>query len=86
MASRFHTKPLDVAPKVFVGNLPFLDTREEDVTAHFERAGRVLKVEMPRDPTGGSGRIKGYAFVTFEDFDAMHDAIDKVCAAGWLLD
>ncbi|KAF6260256.1 hypothetical protein COO60DRAFT_1507563, partial [Scenedesmus sp. NREL 46B-D3] len=66
----------DAAPKIFVGNIPYTTT-DEDVKAHFEVCGRVQEVLIPRDP---EQRIKGYGFITFEDFDSMDRAIRKVCA------
>lgn len=33
-------------------------------------------LQMPRDPH--NNRSKGYGFVTFEDFDSMEKAINKV--------
>uniref|UniRef100_A0A383WI16 RRM domain-containing protein n=1 Tax=Tetradesmus obliquus TaxID=3088 RepID=A0A383WI16_TETOB len=67
-------KKADAAPKVFVGNIPYT-TSDEEVKAHFESAGRVQEVLIPRDP---EGRIKGFGFITFEDFDSMERAIRKM--------
>lgn len=70
----FEKKHADAAPKIFIGNIPYT-TSDEEVKAHFETCGRVQEVLIPRDP---EQRIKGFGFVTFEDFDSMDRAIRKV--------
>eukprot|EP00775_Hariotina_reticulata_P009508 gene9508-9672_t len=69
-------RPLDSAPKVFVGNLPYNIT-ESDFRGHFESCGSITEVLMPRDHANDN-RPKGYGFVTFEDFDSMDKAISKL--------
>eukprot|EP00879_Flechtneria_rotunda_P006570 GHRR01006903.1.p1 GENE.GHRR01006903.1~~GHRR01006903.1.p1 ORF type:complete len:111 (+),score=15.43 GHRR01006903.1:178-510(+) len=69
-------RPLDAAPKIFVGNIPY-DVSEDEIRGYFERIGKVTEVLLPRD-VHNNGRTKGYGFVTFEDFDSMDKAIDKV--------
>eukprot|EP00878_Enallax_costatus_P035727 GHUV01039936.1.p1 GENE.GHUV01039936.1~~GHUV01039936.1.p1 ORF type:complete len:208 (-),score=38.64 GHUV01039936.1:220-843(-) len=72
---RPRTKELDSAPKVFVGNLAH-DTEESEFRAHFEPCGKIVEVLMPRDPH--TSRSKGYGFITFEDFESMDKAINKM--------
>jgi cold-inducible RNA-binding protein len=61
--------------KVFVGNLSFDITREELVEA-FGEAGRVVDVKVPTDRE--TGRPRGFAFVEFEDEDAVRRSIEQM--------
>jgi cold-inducible RNA-binding protein len=61
--------------KVFVGNLSFDVTREELVEA-FGEAGRVVDVKVPTDRE--TGRPRGFAFVEFEDEDAVRRSIEQM--------
>lgn len=49
--------------QLFVGNLAFSTTKEE-LEAAFEKHGKVVEVKIPIDRD--SGRVRGFAFVTFE--------------------
>lgn len=53
--------------KVFVGGIPNKASREE-LFALFARYGRLQDVSLPVKP---SGENKGYAFVTFEQNEAL---------------
>lgn len=70
--------------KVFVGGLPSSVT-EEDLSIYFERYGRVNEVELLRDRE--TNRLRGFAFVTFDDEDSAdkciqrrsHEICKKIC-------
>jgi RNA recognition motif-containing protein len=64
-----------ISKKVFVGNLSFDVTREELVEA-FNEAGRVLDAKVPTDRE--TGRPRGFAFVEFEDEDAVQRCIQQM--------
>lgn len=70
--------------KVFVGGLPSSIT-EDDLKTYFERYGRVNEVELLRDRE--TNRLRGFAFVTFEEEDSAdkciqrrsHEICKKIC-------
>jgi len=70
--------------KVFVGGLPSSAT-EDDLRSHFERYGRVNEIELLRDRE--TNRLRGFAFVTFDDEDSAdkciqrrsHEICKKIC-------
>lgn len=63
-----------MAAKVFVGNLPFSTTSNELETL-FSQVGGIREVFLPMDRM--TGRPRGFAFVEFEDPDAVAQAIEK---------
>ena len=58
--------------KIFVGNLPFTVTPDE-LKHLFSEAGNILGINIRSDR--GTGRSKGFAFVTFESAEQAHRAI-----------
>jgi len=58
-----------------VGNLSFDVTREELIEA-FSEAGRVVDAKVPTDRE--TGRPRGFAFVEFEEEDAVPRCIEKL--------
>ena len=59
--------------KMFIGGIKD-DTTEDDIRNTFSGFGNLTKVELITDK--GTGKAKGFCFVTFDD----HDAVDKyVC-------
>jgi len=70
--------------KVFVGGLPSSVT-DDDLRSYFERYGRVSEVELLRDRE--TNRLRGFAFVTFDDEDSAdkciqrrsHEICKKIC-------
>ena len=70
--------------KVFVGGLPSSVT-EDDLRSYFESYGRVNEIELLRDRE--SNRLRGFAFVTFDDEDSAdkciqrrsHEICKKIC-------
>ena len=60
--------------KIFVGGLPSTIT-EEELRKYFERYGRVNEIELLRDRD--SNRLRGFAFVTFDDEDSADKCIQK---------
>jgi len=60
--------------KVFVGGLAW-ETRKEGVRSYFERFGEILEAVVIMDK--GTGRSKGYGFVTFREPEAaMSSCLD----------
>lgn len=57
--------------KLFVGNISF-DASEDDVKAVFNECDGVVEVAIPKDRE--SGRMRGFAFITFESDDAASQA------------
>ncbi|CAG8460154.1 1554_t:CDS:2 [Acaulospora morrowiae] len=57
---------------VFVANLP-LDIKKEELSKHFESAGTPISVRLITDKK--SRRLKGYAFVEFDNPQAMKRAL-----------
>jgi len=70
--------------KIFVGGLPSTIS-EEDLTNYFQQFGRVNEVELLR--CRETNRLRGFAFVTFDDEDCAdkciqrrtHEICKKVC-------
>lgn len=60
---------------IFVGNLPY-DTSEEALEGLFSQFGPVARVKILTDRD--SGRSRGIAFVTMDDFRAANDAIKEL--------
>ncbi len=58
--------------QLFVGNLAFSTTKEE-LEASFSTFGTVLEVKIPVDRD--TGRVRGFAFVTFETQQAAEKAL-----------
>ncbi|KAL6089810.1 hypothetical protein STEG23_025758 [Scotinomys teguina] len=56
--------------KIFVGGLKE-DTEEDHLRDYFEQHGKIEVIEIMTDR--GSGKKRGFAFVTFDD----HDSVDK---------
>ena len=57
--------------KIFVGGIKE-DTEEHHLRGYFERYGKTEMTEIVTD--WGSGKKRGFAFVTFDD----HDSVDKM--------
>ncbi|MEE6472025.1 hypothetical protein FKM82_009441 [Ascaphus truei] len=57
--------------KIFVGGIKE-DTEEHHLRDYFEQYGKIEVVEIMTDR--GSGKKRGFAFITFED----HDSVDKI--------
>ncbi|KAE8626902.1 hypothetical protein XENTR_v10006796 [Xenopus tropicalis] len=57
--------------KIFVGGIKE-DTEEHHLREYFEQYGKIEVIEIMTDR--GSGKKRGFAFVTFED----HDSVDKI--------
>ncbi len=64
-----------ISRKVFVGNLSFDVTREELIEA-FGEAGRVVDAKLPTDRE--TGRPRGFAFVEFEDEEAVKRCVEQM--------
>ena len=70
--------------KVFVGGLPNTIT-EQELRQYFESYGRVNEVELLKEKD--SGRLRGFAFVTFDEEDCaekcmqrrQHEICKKIC-------
>lgn len=58
--------------QLFVGNLAFSTTKEE-LEASFSVYGPVVEVKIPIDRD--TGRVRGFAFVTFESQQAAEKAL-----------
>uniref|UniRef100_A0A4W3JCE5 RRM domain-containing protein n=1 Tax=Callorhinchus milii TaxID=7868 RepID=A0A4W3JCE5_CALMI len=57
--------------KIFVGGIKE-DTEEYNLRDYFEKYGKIENIEVMTDR--GSGKKRGFAFVTFDD----HDSVDKI--------
>lgn len=57
--------------KIFVGGIKE-DTEEHHLREYFELYGKIEVIEIMTDR--GSGKKRGFAFVTFDD----HDSVDKI--------
>uniref|UniRef100_A0A8D0GZL5 RRM domain-containing protein n=1 Tax=Sphenodon punctatus TaxID=8508 RepID=A0A8D0GZL5_SPHPU len=57
--------------KIFVGGIKE-DTEEHHLRDYFEQYGKIEVIEIMKDR--GSGKKRGFAFVTFDD----HDSVDKI--------
>lgn len=70
--------------KVFVGGLPN-SVSEDDIRTYFEGFGRVNEVQLIKDRE--TGRLRGFAFVTFDEEDSAdkclqrrsHEICKKIC-------
>lgn len=70
--------------KIFVGGLPSSIT-EDELRQHFDQYGRVNEIELLRDRE--TSRLRGFAFVTFDDEDSAdkciqrrsHEICKKIC-------
>ncbi|XP_066921191.1 heterogeneous nuclear ribonucleoprotein A1-like 2 isoform X4 [Clytia hemisphaerica] len=60
--------------KIFVGGLPNVIT-DDDLKKYFERFGRVVETELLRDRE--TNRLRGFAFVTFDDEDSADKCIQR---------
>ena len=60
--------------KIFVGGLPSTIT-DDDLRKYFERFGHVTETELLRDRE--TNRLRGFAFVTFDDEDAADKTIQR---------
>jgi len=60
--------------KIFVGGLPSSIT-EDELRKYFERFGRVTETEILRDRE--TNRLRGFAFVTFDDEDSADKCIQR---------
>jgi RNA recognition motif-containing protein len=60
--------------KVFVGGLPST-IKEADLKNHFQHFGCVNEVELLKDRE--SGRLRGFAFITFDDEDSADKCIQR---------
>ena len=58
--------------QLFVGNLAF-STSKEDLEAAFSVYGEVMEVKIPTDRD--TGRVRGFAFVTFKEQQAAEKAL-----------
>ena len=61
--------------QVFCGKIP-RDLYEDDLIPLFEKCGTIWDLRLMMDPMTGLNR--GYAFVTFTDRDAAHEAVRQV--------
>jgi len=66
---------LKMEAKLYVGNLS-KSTTQEDLSALFARAGKVMLVEMIKDRE--SGESKGFAFVTMNTQNEANKAINML--------
>lgn len=58
--------------QLFVGNLAF-STTKEDLEAAFAPYGSIQQVNIPIDRD--TGRVRGFAFVTFDNAEAAENAL-----------
>ena len=63
---------VNMATKLFVGNLPFTAT-ENDLQDHFAQAGAVIAVNIMQDRA--TGRSRGFAFIEMGSQDDANKAI-----------
>lgn len=61
--------------KIYVGNLSY-ETTQDDLNGLFAQYGSVAEVRLISDRE--TGRSKGFAFVTFDDSQGVHAAIEAV--------
>lgn len=57
--------------KIFVGGIKE-DTEEHHLRDYFDQFGKIEVIDIMTDRT--SGKKRGFAFVTFDD----HDAVDRI--------
>ena len=60
---------------IYVGNLPY-DIKEEDLIDLFSSYGKVAKANIVKDKE--TRRSKGFGFVTMEDENEAHSAINAL--------
>lgn len=60
--------------KLFVGNLAF-DVAELELEDFFNQAGPVIEASLMQDP--GSGKTRGFAFVTMDSYEGAMEAIRR---------
>lgn len=65
--------------KIFVGGIKE-DTEEHHLRDYFEQYGKIEVIEIMTDR--GSGKKRGFAFVTFDD----HDSVDKIVSKYQMID
>lgn len=58
--------------QLFIGNLAF-STTKEDLESAFAAYGAIVEVKIPTDRY--TGRVRGFAFVTFENAQAAEKAL-----------
>lgn len=58
--------------KIYVGNLSY-DVTSEDLQDHFGRYGEIAEVKLITDR--GTGRSKGFAFITFVAEQSAQDSL-----------
>ena len=68
-------KSLDVGANLFVGNLS-PEVTEKDLLETFGRFGIIIST--PKIVTGESGESKGFAFISFDSFEASDAAIEAL--------
>jgi cold-inducible RNA-binding protein len=61
--------------KLFVGNISF-DANEDEVKAVFNECDGVAEIAIPKDRE--SGRMRGFAFITFDNDDLASQAKDSL--------
>ncbi|KAJ1704566.1 hypothetical protein LUZ63_004345 [Rhynchospora breviuscula] len=61
--------------RVFIGNLSW-STDDQSLEDAFKKFGKIADAKVVLDKY--SGRSRGFGFVTFDDKDAMEDAIEKM--------
>uniref|UniRef100_A0A5F8GJJ7 RRM domain-containing protein n=1 Tax=Monodelphis domestica TaxID=13616 RepID=A0A5F8GJJ7_MONDO len=71
MSKSGSTKEPEQLRKLFIGGLSF-KTTDESLRNYFEQYGKIEVIEIMTDR--GSGKKRGFAFVTFDD----HDSVDKI--------
>lgn len=59
--------------KLFIGNISF-DASEDEIRAIFDECEGVSDIAIPRDRE--RGRMRGFAFITFESDDLANKAKD----------
>lgn len=62
--------------KIFVGGIKE-DTEEPHLRDYFEQFGKIEVIEIMTDRA--SGKKRGFAFVTFDDHDAVDRIVSKYC-------
>jgi len=78
----FSTKPLDILgteanlprtekTQLYVTGLPW-ETTNEDLRNHFSKCGKILSMRVPLQY---DGKLKGFAFITFDSHNALAVAI-----------
>lgn len=60
--------------KIFVGGIKE-DTTEDQIRGVFSQFGTLESVEMIKEK--GTDKVRGFCFVTFDDYDAVDKAVCK---------